>query len=51
MPWAVRPNKDGSYKVVNADTGAVHSKRTSKAKAEAQVRLLRGVKHGMKVRG
>lgn len=29
------------YEVINAITGKVHAKRTTKAKAEAQVRLLR----------
>ena len=34
------------YKVVNSSTGKVHAERTTKAKAEAQLRLLRGVEHG-----
>ena len=36
----------GMYKVVNSSTGKVHAERTTKAKAEAQLRLLRGVEHG-----
>lgn len=45
MPYSVRHVK-GGYRVVNTKTGRVHSRHTSKAKAEAQVRLLRGVEHG-----
>ena len=30
----------GTYRVVNTATGKVHSKHTTRAKAEAQVRLL-----------
>lgn len=46
MPYAIR--KRGSrYEVVNTATGRVHAKHTSKKKAEAQVRLLRGIEHGM----
>lgn len=40
MPYSIKPNGDGTYKVVNAITGKVHSKRTSKEKAEAQVRVM-----------
>lgn len=50
MPYAVLPSgKD--FRVVNTATGKVHAKHTTLEKAEAQVRLLRGVEHGMKVRG
>jgi len=54
MPWATEkitsgPNK-GKYKVRNTQTGVVHAKATSKANAEAQIRLLRGVEHGMEPR-
>lgn len=49
MPYAILP-ADGAFKVVNTATGEVHAKHTSRAKAEAQVRLLRGVEHGMKPR-
>lgn len=45
MPYSVR--KAGSkWEVVNTTTGKVHAKHTTKAKAEAQVRLLRGKDHG-----
>lgn len=50
MPYAIRSAGEGRYKVVNTETGAVHSKATTKPKAEAQVRLLRGVEHGMRPR-
>ena len=50
MPYAVEPVGDGRYKVVNKETGNVHSKGTTKAAAESQVRLLHGVEHGMRPR-
>lgn len=40
MPYSVKPNGDGTYRVVNALTGRVHARRTSKRKAERQVRLM-----------
>lgn len=40
MPYRIEGNGDGTYKVVNALTGKVHAKRTSKAKAEKQVRVM-----------
>lgn len=55
MPWGIRKINEGKnkgkFRVVNTQTGAVHAKATSKANAEAQVRLLQGVKHGMVIRG
>lgn len=45
MPYATR--KVDGYQVKNVRTGRVHAKSTSKAKAEGQVRLLRGIEHGM----
>ena len=51
MPYMMLPAGGGMYKVVNSSTGKVHAEKTTKAKAEAQLRLLRGVEHGMKVRG
>lgn len=41
------PNKN-RYRV--SDSKHVHAKSTTKKKAEAQARLLRGVSHGMEVR-
>ena len=51
MPYAMISVGGGMFRVVNTSTGKVHAERTTKAKAEAQLRLLRGVEHGMKVRG
>lgn len=51
MPWAseriTSGGNKGKYRVVNKQTGKVYAKATSKANAEAQIRLLRGVEHGM----
>lgn len=49
MPWNIEKH-DGCFKVVNKKTGKVHAKCTTKEKAEAQIRLLRGVEHGMKTK-
>ena len=43
MPYAIQRNPDGSYKVKNTETGRLASKKTTKAKAEAQVRILNTV--------
>lgn len=40
MPYRLELNSDGTYKVVNALTGKVHAKHTSKAKGEAQIRVM-----------
>lgn len=40
MPYAARKLTGGKYRVVNTATGAVKAKRTSKRKAEAQLRIL-----------
>jgi len=52
MPWDVvkitSGKNKGKYKVVNRDTGEVEAKATTKGKAEAQRRLLYGVKSGWK---
>ena len=45
MPYSIVTTK-GCYKVVNSSTGKVHAECTSKAKAESQVRLLRGIEAG-----
>jgi len=49
MPYKVNQVM-GGFEVVNTETGAVHAKHTTKAKADRQVRLLNAVKHGMKPR-
>ena len=45
MPHALL-KVSGGYSVVNTASGKVHSKHTTLPKAEAQLRLLRGVEHG-----
>lgn len=45
MPFVLRKNRNRStYKVMNAITGKVYSRGTTKKKAEAQIRLLRSIK-------
>lgn len=44
MPYVIVKVK-GGYSVVNPATGAVHSKRTTKDKAEKQRRLLYMIDH------
>jgi hypothetical protein len=46
MPYKIEANGDGTYKVINELTGKVHAKRTSKKRAEKQVRLMEAVDHG-----
>jgi hypothetical protein len=43
MPYAIK-RKGSKYQVVNTETGKVHS-TTTKAKAEKQLHLLRGIEH------
>ena len=45
MPYAIR-RKGTRYQVVNSETGEVKAESTSRAKAERQIRLLRGIEHG-----
>jgi hypothetical protein len=47
MPYAIK-RKGKCSSVVNEETGKVHSKCSSPAKAEKQERLLRAVDHGWK---
>lgn len=49
MPYKTR--KVDGYQVRNVQTGKVHAKSTSKAKAQAQTNLLRGVEHGWEPTG
>ncbi len=35
------------FKVVNISTGQIHAKETTRGNAEAQVRFLNGLRHGM----
>lgn len=51
MPYAIQQNPGThTYRVVNMETGFIHAERTTKAKAEAQVRLLHGIEHGGLIR-
>lgn len=45
MPYAIK-RKGRQYQVVNTETGDIKASSTSKAKAEKQLRLLRGLEHG-----
>lgn len=40
MPYRIIKHAHGDYSVINALSGAVKAKHTTKANAEAQVRLL-----------
>ena len=44
MPYRVQRTM-GGFEVVNTETGEVHAKHTTEAKAKAQMRLLNAVKH------
>lgn len=48
MPVKIRKT-DGTFRV--STPGGVKAKATTKAKAEAQARLLRGIEHGFKPTG
>lgn len=51
MPYDLRKKGTG-YVVVNTATGKEHSKKPiPKSRAEAQMRLLYGIEHGMVPRG
>lgn len=43
MPYLIRKISKNKYQVLNQDTGKIHAKHTSKANAEAQVRLLQSL--------
>jgi len=51
MPWSMTRVGKNRYKVKNPESGEVHAKGTTKKKAEAQMRLLRAVKHGWRPTG
>ena len=44
MPYAIRKNKDGTYRVFNKKTGEIMSKGTTKEKAQSQIRYLEMLK-------
>ena len=44
MPYeAIKLPRSSMYKVLNVASGAVSAKKTTKAKADRQIRLLRGI--------
>jgi len=45
--YAIRKvrNKE-CYKVININTGTIHSKCTTRVKAQSQVKLLNAIEHG-----
>ena len=49
MPVKITKTKSGKYRV--STPSSVHAKGTTKAKAEAQARLLKGIEHGWKPTG
>lgn len=51
MPYGIIDAGKGMYSVVNTASGKVHAYRTTLENAMAQLRLLRGVEHGMVPRG
>ncbi len=47
MPYSLdRIDHTKYYKVINSQTGRVHSLHTTKLKGEKQIRLLEGIEHG-----
>lgn len=50
MPYSVR-KKGSRYEVVNTATGDVKARSTSKAKAERQLRILKGIERGWEPSG
>jgi len=49
MPYKKIRNEDGSYEVINSETGKVHSAHTSEDKALAQLRILHAYDAGSPV--
>jgi hypothetical protein len=50
VPYRTRRLPGGGVRVTNADTGRLVARRTTKARAARQLRLLRGIEHGMRPR-
>jgi hypothetical protein len=46
MPYQIKQVSPSKFSVSNKDTGKVHAHHTTKAKAEAQVRLLHAIENG-----
>ncbi len=51
MPYGTKSVGKGTVKVVNTETGKVHAKATTPAKAKRQMNLMRGVEHGWQPTG
>jgi len=51
LPYAKRKNADGTFRVVNEDTGKVHMKSGTEEAADKQIRLLHGIDAGTIKRG
>lgn len=49
MPYGIRKKGD-KFLTINTETGAVKGTHETREEAEAQMRLLYGIKHGMKKR-
>jgi len=49
MPYKKIRNADGSYEVINSETGKVHSAHTDENHADAQLRILRAYDAGAPV--
>lgn len=47
MPYKIKQKGD-NYSVINALTGKIHAKGTTKSKAMGQLHLLNAVEHGFK---
>ena len=50
MPYEIKKGCCGKYEVMNLQSGKKHGK-TTKSKAEKQLRLLRAIEHGFKPTG
>jgi len=46
MPYLIQKLPSGLFRVVNTETGIIHSKHTSFSKAKAQLRLLHAKEGG-----
>jgi hypothetical protein len=45
MPYAIRKNPDGSFRVINKKSGEIMAKHTTKEKAQSQIRFLEMLMH------
>lgn len=51
MPYVLRANNDGTYAVLNSESGKVHAKHSTKKDAKAQIRLLNAIHFGFEPTG